>query len=82
MCSHERGVKATFNLTGPDAGQEPIVTEMAFCVCDAQCQGPLQQAEAVYVSDLKAEQSSETELQRIRCSSPDHYTTPRHGETL
>lgn len=62
-------VRETFNFTGHDMGQEPLVTEMAFCirecVCDVECQGPLQLAESLYVSDRKAEQSTETELQRI-----------------
>lgn len=30
MCSHERRARTTFNLTGHDMGQEPLVTEMAF----------------------------------------------------
>lgn len=32
MCSHEKRTTATFNLTGHDTGQEPLVTKMAFRV--------------------------------------------------
>lgn len=58
-----------FNFTGHDMGQEPLVTEMAFCVkecvCDVQCQTPLQLAESLCASNLEAEQSSKTELRRL-----------------
>lgn len=61
MCSHERRLRATFNLTGHDVGQEPLVTEMAFCARECvRCTvaGPTRAGTvSLYASDLKAEQS-------------------------
>lgn len=65
MCSHERRLRATFNLTGHDVGQEPLVTEMAFCAGECvRCTvaGPTRAGTvSLYASDLKAEQSSEAD---------------------
>lgn len=58
-------LRATFNLTGHDVGQEPLVTEMAFCARECvRCTvaGPTRAGTvSLYASDLKAEQSSETD---------------------
>lgn len=62
-------------MTGCDKGQEPLVTEMAFCVRECvfyvQCQGPLQLAESLYASDLQA-----ARLSRRGSAAPLQIITP------